>query len=447
MKHDSAPLPPIWGEARLRLNSAPQPPILGEARLHTRRILPPRLGGWGGLLLLIAWLLTACSASTLSQPETTTPGKAVTSATTDHPTLTDFWRGDAHFEIEVADTGLPMGESDTLPVGGDELWSYLHASYQSAGVVDQCGDPVPFPGCVVIFQSRDRGLTFAPLATGDATTSPPLTCQIPCAQCPCDSRRDQIDQQQYPQVVHQVDADGRERWVMAYEYRANTMLRRSADGLTWSPAEEAPFTGIWQEWLMSCREEERIGPHPNAPAEYDCLVGGPPGVVLAANERGETELYLFVGLGQNPGSMGCYRGSPGAPAAILRKCDHNPLFTGARDYGPVDASGADANAYFDFRTISSADVIRVDDRYYMLYEGVRGPTAGDAGDTQFGLGLARSLTDQIDGPWERYPGNPILADVPANVGIGHADLVVLDGQTILYTSLDGETRSRLKLVW
>jgi beta-xylosidase len=83
----------------------------------------------------------------------------------------------------------------------------------------------------------------------------------------------------------------------------------------------------------------------------------------------------------------------------------------------------------------------------MLYEGVRGPMPGDAGDTQFGLGLARSLTDQIDGPWERYPGNPILVDVPANVGIGHADLAIMDGQTILYTSLDGKTRSRLRLVW
>jgi hypothetical protein len=224
--------------------------------------------------------LSGCSTAPLSQPEATTPGKAVVSAATDFPTLADLWRGDAHFEIEVANTGLPMGESDTLPVGDNELWSYIHASYQSAGVVDQCGDPVPFPGCVVIFQSQDGGLTFTPLAAGDATTPQPLTCQIPCTQCPCDSQRDQIDQQQYPQVVRQVNEEGRERWVMAYEYRANTMLRRSADGLTWSPAEEAPFTGIWQEWLMPCGEEERIGPHPNAPAGYDCLVGGPPGLTL-----------------------------------------------------------------------------------------------------------------------------------------------------------------------
>jgi beta-xylosidase len=78
--------------------------------------------------------------------------------------------------------------------------------------------------------------------------------------------------------------------------------------------------------------------------------------------------------------------------------------------------------------------------------------------------LARSRTDQIDGPWEKFPGNPILTDLsqqttssgihgnpdPAqvgNIGLGHADLVVLHGQTILYTSLDGVTRSRLALVW
>jgi beta-xylosidase len=78
---------------------------------------------------------------------------------------------------------------------------------------------------------------------------------------------------------------------------------------------------------------------------------------------------------------------------------------------------------------------------------VRGPGAGDAGDTQFGLGLARSLTDQIDGAWEKYPGNPLLVDLPGNIGLGHADPVVLDGRTYLYTSLDGVRRSRLVLIW
>ncbi len=85
--------------------------------------------------------------------------------------------------------------------------------------------------------------------------------------------------------------------------------------------------------------------------------------------------------------------------------------------------------------------------YYMLYEGVRGPAQGDPGDSQFGLGLARSLTDRIDGPWEKSQGNPILVDLPGNIGLGHADLVVVDGQTILYTALEKDKRSRLALVW
>ena len=117
------------------------------------------------------------------------------------------------------------------------------------------------------------------------------------------------------------------------------------------------------------------------------------------------------------------------------------------EYGPLEDKGAHTNPYFDFRTISSADVLRIEDRVYMLYEGVRGPGPGDPGDRQFGLGLARSLTEQIDGPWERYPGNPILVDLPGNVGVGHGYLVVIRGQTVLYTSLDGQTRSRLVLVW
>ena len=86
-------------------------------------------------------------------------------------------------------------------------------------------------------------------------------------------------------------------------------------------------------------------------------------------------------------------------------------------------------------------------RFYMLFEGTRGPGPFDAGDTQFGVGMARSLTNQLDGPWEKFSGNPILVDSPANIGIGHSDLIVIDGETILYTSLDGVTRSRLRLVW
>lgn len=53
----------------------------------------------------------------------------------------------------------------------------------------------------------------------------------------------------------------------------------------------------------------------------------------------------------------------------------------------------------------------------------------------------------MDGPWETFSGNPILLDVPGNVGVAHADLVVHEGETFLFTSLDGETRSRLILQW
>jgi hypothetical protein len=150
--------------------------------------------------------------------------------------------------------------------------------------------------------------------------------------------------------------------------------------------------------------------------------------------------------------MGCYRGPLHGPISLMRACDHNPLFTGAGDYGPEDEAekGVDygsANAHFDFRTISSAEPISVGQRHYLFYEGVRGPARGDAGDTQFLLGLARSKTAAIDGPWELYPRNPILLELPGNVGVGHADVVVAGGETYLYTSLDGETRSRLRLVW
>jgi hypothetical protein len=155
--------------------------------------------------------------------------------------------------------------------------------------------------------------------------------------------------------------------------------------------------------------------------------------------------------GQNPGALGCFKRPVDAPDRPFVPCEHNPLLVGAAEYGPRARSDASANPYFDFRTVSSAELQRLDDidgrRYYLLYEGVRGPGAGDAGDTQFGLGLARSLTDQIDGAWEKYPGNPLLVDLPGNIGLGHADPVVLDGRTYLYTSLDGVRRSRLVLIW
>ena len=345
------------------------------------------------------------------------------------PTLADFWEGRAQFVLDVPNTGLPMGESDTLVMRNGELWSYLHASTPSAGTVDRCGDPVAFPGCTVIYHSADGGRSFH-------HDDPPV-CQFDCATCPCDPEHDQITQQQYPRVAY----SGTMLFVV-YEYLGRIRLRRSDDGLTWSPPERVADTGVWKLWLRTCRPEERIGEHPFIPHEYDCLAGGPPGIIIEGGR-----VYVFVGMGQNPGSMGCYVGAVTTSAGQFTRCQHNPLFVGAQTYGPTEVQGAPANPYFDFRTISSAEVQRVSDRVYMLYEGVRGPGPGDAGDTQFGLGLARSLTDRIDGPWETYPGNLILVALPGNVGLGHADLVVLDGRTFLYTSLDGVMRSRLALVW
>ena len=400
------------------------------------------------ILLAGALLLTACAAPDAPLPPVTpTPDR--------HPTLADFWDGGAEFVVDVADTRLPMGESDTVVLDDGRLRSYVHASAQSAGIVDQCGDPVPFPGCVVLLESTDQGRSFAPWpATTDTRDQPndaatsPQQCLMPCARCPCDSTRDHIDQQQYPRVVRS-EAAGSDAaaWWMVYEYRGGNIMRTGTDGVTWSTPAEVPLTGIWQTWLRPCRPEEAIGAHPHAPQAYDCLVGGPPGIWYDADQGHGAEIYVFVALGQNPSSMGCYRGPANGPATTLRKCAHNPLFTGAAVYGPPAATGPATNPYFDFRTISSADLIAEDGRYYMFFEGVRGPGPGDAGDTQFALGLARTTTRAIDGPWELYTGNPILVDMPGNVGVGHADVVVIDGETVLFTSLDGEQRSRLVLRW
>jgi len=292
----------------------------------------------------------------------------------------DLWEGSASFQLDQEDTGLPMGESDTVVLPDGTFRAYVHASHPSLGVVDQCGDPVPFPGCVVTFTSVDNGRTFAPTpGSGGA-----VTCMLPCKSCPCESRRDHIDQQQYPRVTMPAlaDAGDLEPWLLVYEYRGSVFMAQSPDGLTWTRTAELPQTGVWKTWLMPCRNEEAIGPHPYAPDEYDCLVGSPPGLFVDHTDGhtdGEAETYVFVGLGQNPSAMGCYRGPLGSPPALLRKCDHNPLFEGNPAYGPGDETGPAANPHFDFRTISSADVIRVGGRAYMFYEGVRGPEAGAAG--------------------------------------------------------------------
>lgn len=376
------------------------------------------------------------------------------------PTLADFWAGDARFVVDRAATGLPMGESDTvvrrrgLTLAGwqsqRELWAYIHASARSAGMVDSCGDPVSFPGCVALLHSNDDGRSFALGESPRADGAP--VCQIACGECPCSSQFDHIDQQQYPRVA--VDAALRagrgsdKRLHMVYEYRGMVMYRTSWDGALWSHPQFVPGTGVWEAGYQPCPAGAEIGAHPFAETVYDCLVGGPPGLFVEAGQ-----LYIFVGWGQNPGAMGCLTGPASGDASLLVPCATNPLFAAPDAYGPLNRVDAATNPFFGFRTISSADVVRIgepgdpDTRYYMLYEGVRGPSAGDPGDTQFALGLARSRGSHIDGPWETFTGNPILVDQPGNIGVGHADLTVLDGQTVLFTSLDGETRSRLVLKW
>jgi hypothetical protein len=144
--------------------------------------------------------------------------------------------------------------------------------------------------------------------------------------------------------------------------------------------------------------------------------------------------------------MGCFSGSLSAGAGGLSPCLSNPLFSAEIGYGPVDTLGIDADPYFEFRTISSADVVKVGDHYYMTYEGVRGPSSYEVVDDQFALGLARSVGPAIDGPWEKYPGNPIIMHLPGNVGVGHADLVVVDEITYLYTTTSDTTRGRYVLL-
>jgi hypothetical protein len=345
-------------------------------------------------------------------------------------TLDEFWAGGAEWLLEEFDVGLPVGESDTVYRGGGEFWSYLHASHQSAGVVDRCGDPVPFPGCVTLWRSTDGGRRFF-------LENP--VCLFPCLSCPCDPGRDHTGQQQYPRVF--VAAD---RAYAVYEWGAGTYMRTSWDGLSWSGEAHVPGTGQWNADPGACPTGALIGDHPNIYNEREygnCLVGAPPGIIVDGNL-----LYVFVALGRSPGHMGCLVGDRAAGAGGLRPCSANPLFGAENGYGPLDALGSAGNPYWEFRTISSADVVRFGDRYYMVYEGIRGPSNPTVVDDQFGLGLARSVGPAIDGPWERYPGNPVIADLPGNVGLGHADIVIVGPATYLYTATSPATRGRYVLV-
>jgi hypothetical protein len=385
------------------------------------------------LFCLLSLVLMACAPQALQAPMSTPQPTLTPTPIPPPPTMIDFWEGRAHWVVDLYDVGLPVGESDTVYWGGGVYWSYLHASHQSAGIVDQCGAPVQFPGCLTRWASVDGGVTFN-------LTSP--MCILQCTSCPCDDQRDHITAQQYPRVA--VADDG--MYYLMYEWHAHPVLRTSPDAITWSdPVEIQIPSGTWPTSYAPCTEIERIGPHPNIRGEiHNCLLGAPPGVYVEGDM-----LYAFVGAGSSPGHMRCYKGNRHEGAAGLQLCDNDPLFYGAPVYGPLEiTSGPGANAYFDFRYISSADLLKVGDRYYMAYEGVRGPDVLERGrDTQFGLGFARSVTDQIDGPWEKYGGNPVVMDMTDNWGVGHADLLVVDGLTIMYTATSQTTRGRYILQW
>lgn len=264
-------------------------------------------------------------------------------------------------------------------------------------------------------------------------------CLMTCQQCPCDDVQDHITAQQYPRVAQAEDGT----WYVAYEWHAQTIVRRSADGLNWSEWDYLTIPGgVWPREVHPCREMEDIGAHPNIRGEGDvCLIGGPPGIYVEGDM-----LYVFVMAGSAPSHLRCYKGSRHGDLGELQLCDTDPLFGGAREYGPVDEFGADANAYFDFRYVSSTDVLKVGDIYYMAYEGIRGPGELEFGrDNQFGLGFARAST--IDSVWEVYPGNPVILDLADNWGIGHADFLVLDDVTYLYTATSQTTRGRYRLAW
>lgn len=340
--------------------------------------------------------------------------------------LADFWNGSAQWALETPDTGLPIGESDTINMGNGVFWSYLHASSQSAGIVDSCGNLVPFPGCVTRWVSKDGGQHFS-LADPK--------CVLTCNSCPCDAD-DLVDQQQYPRVARIPGG----AFYMVFENGATTWLSSSYDGATWARPMPIPGTGMWKLADGKCTRPERVGDHPSFTTDYDCMAGGPPGLYIT-----KTQIVVFVGLGQNPGSMGCFRSPLGGPY-YFRRCAANPLFTGASEYGPLDAFGAAANPYFDFRFVTSADVVRAGIYYYMSYEGIRGPSSPTAGrDNQFALGFARSLS--LDGAWKKYPGNPVLDNVIDNWGIGHADLLIANGVTYMYTGTPQMKRGRYMLVF
>jgi hypothetical protein len=200
--------------------------------------------------------------------------------------------------------------------------------------------------------------------------------------------------------------------------------------------------GVFPRSYAPCEAIEAIGEHPNIRGEGDvCIIGGPPGIFVEGDM-----LYVFVMAGSAPSHMRCYKGNRHSDLGELQRCDTDPLFGGARDYGEINVFRDDANPYFDFRYISSAEVIKDGDFYYMAYEGIRGPSVLELGrDNQFGLGFARA--EVIDSTWEVYPDNPVIMNLGDNWGIGHADIVIIDGVTYLYSATSQSKRGRYRLDW
>lgn len=346
------------------------------------------------------------------------------------PTLDDFREGQAEWILDIYDVGLPVGESDTIIMDDGTYRSYLHASDRSAGIIDQCGMPVEFPGCLTTWTSEDSGQSFS--------LEIPV-CLIPCGACPCDDRRDHITAQQYPRVA--IADDG--IWYMVYEWHAQVIVRHSENGLVWSDWGylETP-AGTWQSSYAPCSDIESIGAHPNIRGQADdCILGAPPGIFIEGDM-----LYVFVMAGSAPSHMRCYKGNRHGDSGNLQVCDTDPLFTGSQTYGDIELVGQDASVFWDFRYISSADVIKVGDIYYMAYEGIRGPSELEFGrDDQFGLGFAWSTA--IDSEWQTFEQNPVVMGMVDNWGIGHADLLIVDGVTYMYSATSQTTRGRYQLEW
>lgn len=159
-----------------------------------------------------------------------------------------------------------------------------HANYEYANVINQCGMPAEFPGCLTLWESTDGGDSF--------DLQIPV-CLMSCTGCPCDDQRDHITTQQYPRIAIAEDVI----WYMAYEWHAQTMLRTSQDGWQWSDWEYLTNpAGTWHTNDFPCTDIERIGSHPNIRGEvHNCLVGAPPGIYVE-----EDMLYVFVSAGHHP---------------------------------------------------------------------------------------------------------------------------------------------------